>query len=64
MIDHIQQLQQQYASAVIAAEKLRDAAFEHPEPGIVEAYFEAARSRDECCAELQKALWLAEGIAA
>ena len=64
MISHIQQLQQQYASAVIAAEKLRDAAFERPEPGIVEAYFEAARSRDECCAELQKALWLAEGIAA
>ena len=64
MINHIQQLQQQYASAVIAAEKLREAAFDAPEPGIVEAYFEAARSRDECCAELQKALWMAEGIAA
>jgi len=64
MIDHISQLQQQYASAVIAAEKLREAAFETPEPGIVEAYFEAARSRDESRAELQKALWFAQGVAA
>jgi hypothetical protein len=64
MINHINQLQQQYASAVIAAEKLREAAYEQPEPGVVEAYFEAARSRDECCAELQKALWIVEGIAA
>ena len=64
MIDHINQLQQQYASAVIVAEKLRDAAYAKPEPGIVEAYFTAERSRDDCHAELQKALWLSEGVAA
>jgi hypothetical protein len=64
MINHIQQLQQQYASAVIAADKLREAAYERPEPGVVEAYYEAALARDECRAELQKALWMVQAVAA
>lgn len=64
MIDEMQQLKDQYESAKIAAEKLYIAAFETPNPAIVNAYFEARDARDRCDAELQKALWLAEAVAA
>ncbi|NCC28920.1 MAG: hypothetical protein EOM22_12460 [Gammaproteobacteria bacterium] len=56
MIDRIQQLQQQYASAVIACEKLRKIAFADPEHGRAEAYLESRRSVENCRVELQAAL--------
>lgn len=64
MIDNMQQLRDQYESAKIAAEKLYIAAFETPNHEAIDAYFEARDARDRCDAELQKALWLAEEVAA
>ncbi|NCA72845.1 MAG: hypothetical protein EOM91_22885 [Sphingobacteriia bacterium] len=69
MIDRIQQLQQQYASAVIACEALRKVAFADPDHGKAEAYLEARRAVDSCRVELQSALWesmsiIEEGLAA
>lgn len=69
MIDHIKQLQQQYASAVIACEALRKVAFADPDRGRAEAYLEAKRAMIDCGTELQSALWesmqaIDEGLAA
>lgn len=60
----IKQLQQQYQSAAICRAKLEKVAFETPNKDVVNAYFEARDARDRCDAELQKALWLAEAVAA
>ena len=59
MIDRVQQLQEQYANAVMNAERLRKIAYSDasPNPAVVEAYFEAKRSEASCCIELQDALW-------
>ena len=58
MIDRVQQLQEQYANAVMNAERLRKIAYSgNPPRGVVEAYFVAKRAEANCCIELQDALW-------